>query len=690
MKAVGVEVAALDGKWRELPLESAGRRSSRRARSAKGELFLYVQTTGSDDAALAAEVSQRIAELYYADPARSVTTSLTRALAAVNEELHRANSQVESVDRRYADASCLVLRGEEAYFALVGGGLAYVVTPEEVQALSGPAQHLSRLPAGLGSDQEIGVELFHRPAEGQLTVALGGHSLAEVASATALRQVLVLDDHLDVALALQTLFRTRPDAADARAVVVEIEGPRRRPVLRRPSGDAPHDDESVAEPPGLDDWPDEALEPGAEPPGEPAPSEPTARGRPAERDGARVGDRLVAALRFVAAGVRRSTAPKSEVRRTVVAVGVALILLFAIGIVPLRMYLDRQQGLSDASLIARAEQKEGEALAVEDPSQRLKLMVEANRLASQAAQARPTDQVAQTVRARTQRAVESLSGAIRLSSPSKLLALDGQPSRLVVGNGSLYVVDHAAGRIYRHALSADGLLVGPSSSAVVFRRGDRVGEQVTGNPTRAFWMPGGSGRPAGALLVVDDRGDLYEVGANEGIRSLRTAAPFANEQLLAGYAGSLFVLDRRTGALDWLPPGPDGYDRAAYPYLQPGVDASLQNAVELAVDGDLYVLRPDGRIDRFAAGRPQPFGGNLPDRSIGRTSRLLPQARSLFVLDHAHRRLVQLSREGEYRRQFVFDAQDRLVDLVLDASRGLVYYLGGQGLYLYRLGEPAR
>jgi hypothetical protein len=202
-------------------------------------------------------------------------------------------------------------------------------------------------------------------------------------------------------------------------------------------------------------------------------------------------------------------------------------------------------------------------------------------------------------------------------------------------------------------------------------------------------MPGGSGRPEG-FLILDSSGTLFEWDpSRSGLRVSRPSKGGTHVPLIAGYAGTLYTLDSTDDALEWRPPSSGVYDLATYPYFQPDVDASVADVVAFAVAEDLYVLRKSGQIDRFSLGKPSTFAGAPPDRPLGAGSSLVASARGVYAFDPINRRIVQFARDGTYRRQFMLEGREDLIDIALDESRGLIYALGRQGLYLYRSSDLA-
>jgi hypothetical protein len=202
-------------------------------------------------------------------------------------------------------------------------------------------------------------------------------------------------------------------------------------------------------------------------------------------------------------------------------------------------------------------------------------------------------------------------------------------------------------------------------------------------------MPGGSGRSEG-FLVLDSEGTIYEwEAARPGLRIARPSPGDGHVPVIGGYAGTLYVLDATDDRLEWRPPSSGVYDLAAYPYLQPDVQASFADVVSMAVAEDLYVLRKSGQIDRFVLGKPSTFAGTPPDRPLGAGATLTATSRGVYAFDPANRRIVHFARDGTYRRQFVLEGEGDLRDVALDESRGLIYVLSSQSLQLYRSADLA-
>ena len=117
--------------------------------------------------------------------------------------------------------------------------------------------------------------------------------------------------------------------------------------------------------------------------------------------------------------------------------------------------------------------------------------------------------------------------------------------------------------------------------------------------------------------------------------------------------------------------------------------------VDLAADNtSLYVLQLDGALRRYARrenGDPQPFSGQVPGAlrgSIALTEAGSGDSHPLFVADAGNERVVQLTSEGTFQRQFraplESTAMQGLRDVFVDPNNRL-YVLTTRGLYRYEL-----
>jgi hypothetical protein len=161
----------------------------------------------------------------------------------------------------------------------------------------------------------------------------------------------------------------------------------------------------------------------------------------------------------------------------------------------------------------------------------------------------------------------------------------------------------------------------------------------------------------------------------------------------ANYGGNLYIWGAGSAAPGQVLKYPSGhYGEFPAPWIQQNNGPRTDNAVDLAIDGNIYLLQPDGHIQIFAANAWQrelvPEGINPPLVTVA--SFFVtgdPDTGSIFLVDTYNQRIIEIDKQTGARIQ-QFRARldspvhlDRLISMYVDTSLGRpVLYLvnGGQ------------
>jgi|CXWL01.1.fsa_nt_gi tetratricopeptide (TPR) repeat protein len=117
----------------------------------------------------------------------------------------------------------------------------------------------------------------------------------------------------------------------------------------------------------------------------------------------------------------------------------------------------------------------------------------------------------------------------------------------------------------------------------------------------------------------------------------------------------------------------------------------LSNAISMTIDGDVYVLLRDGTIVKYRKGVVTPFEiKNQPAVPLNSPTRIftLPEAKRLYVLDSANRRIVVYSKGtagvSQYERQVVFDTlkPNEILDFYVDKDEQKLVTLTADKAYI--------
>jgi hypothetical protein len=264
---------------------------------------------------------------------------------------------------------------------------------------------------------------------------------------------------------------------------------------------------------------------------------------------------------------------------------------------------------------------------------------------------------------------------------------------ILVQGVELYILDAGTDRIFHHRLDDLGeALLPDDESLLIVSRGQAVDEVTVGDLLAMTWMPAGGNRQTSDLIVLNSTG-LLEYNSNWGITTSALAKPdpVGLPAAVDSFFGNFYVLDPPANRLWRFLPTADGYSAAPESYFPPDQQVDLMNAVDLAIDGAVYVLFKDGRISKFEGGQPVGFNITGLDRPLSNPVSIFTApneaVQHIYVADAGNRRVVQFNKDGSFVRQFKPREGEsisftNLQDIFVDEIGGRLYVLDSNGLYV--------
>lgn len=315
-------------------------------------------------------------------------------------------------------------------------------------------------------------------------------------------------------------------------------------------------------------------------------------------------------------------------------------------------------------------------------------------LANEAAEMQPENEDIQNILAQAATEIDRIDGVTRLASPIKLYeytAPDSRPSRVIISGLDVYVLDRGAGQVYHHALNeVSSALRNPDDSQVLMRETQPIEDQTLGMLVDIAWRKDGGDAQQGALLVVDRNGLLVEFDPSweqKQVQVLGGKDVWRDPVALATFDRNLYLLDPVANQIFKYP----DKQFASAPLAWMQAEGGLSSAVDLGIDGSIYVVHDSGKIDKYFGGEPVEFSvQQIPKPLLGATALYMDieeVAEHIYVADASARRIVQLKRDGTFVRQFrpppeqeaIFDG---LSGLFVDERAGKLYYTAGRALYV--------
>lgn len=191
----------------------------------------------------------------------------------------------------------------------------------------------------------------------------------------------------------------------------------------------------------------------------------------------------------------------------------------------------------------------------------------------------------------------------------------------------------------------------------------------------------------GLVYFLDDRPGIsrYNVDA-ESFQVTRTTPSDGTKWTdLTLYANKLYVLEtagvESEGQILRFPRSGSGFGAPTRWIRSKSTD--LTDAVSLAIDGTIFVLKRDGTITRFSSGSEVGWEPGIIDPPLANAKSLWTDIDSdfLYVLEPSQRRVVVLKKEtGEFIVQYRSDKFDSLTEFFIDEKTRTIYLLNGEDI----------
>lgn len=385
-------------------------------------------------------------------------------------------------------------------------------------------------------------------------------------------------------------------------------------------------------------------------------------------------------------------------------VGIAVAIPLIAGAIITISYL-RDARLREAeytTLITTAKEKVAQ-VATADGATGLSLMAETENLLVQAEKIKTDQPEIKEMRAQIAAQTDTIGKVQRLGKLSHLRSYPTAGTNLkeiLVQGVELYVMDTGLNQVYHHRLDNTGLGLLPDDvkGTSVIQQGQVVSDLTVDKIFSMVWMPSGGNRQTSDLLLLGNVG-LFEYNANWGV----TASPLTGVgQLIKpvstdSFFGNFYVLDAGSNKLLRYLPTTDGYSAAPESYFPADQSIDLTAAVDMAIDGAIYVLFQDGHISKYTGGHSETFNISGLDKPFKLASAIFTapneEVQHLYIADAGNQRIVQLNKDGSFVRQFKPELGQNstfanLQDIFVDEIGQKLYILDSNNLYLATMPTP--
>ena len=692
---------------------TASRRAARGR--AADTLYVLIDLNGDTASSVLDELKRRITDAYWSMPG-SVTSALRAAITAGGEWLMDRNTTTPVADRQTGGMTCAVLRGTEVYIAQAGLACAYVTQHGSIERL--PAPDAEPMPP-LGMSRANDIRFAHaelQPGDGLLLTDARAPSripIESIASAmvdagieTALRNLEHLAGDGDlIALLVQVAATPETIARPVEpAPLIAVERPTSPAPVRStstPSKATPATPStSVVTPIARSTQPVKT---------ESAPVETVTPPREPRTATAR------AWLSALALGVRRGfgsvgtagqalaqrTLPESTIAQrrgartassnhTPMMAGIAIGIPIVVSLLFVTIFIQRSTQAEVEAQLAEAQNEITAASPLSGAAARVHWQSAIDK-ANEALQLAPDNAAATQYIAQAQAALDQIDHVTRVK-PMVLYDFKslGQ-HRLALQGYSMFALDRGSNQIDRLTLNAAGDGIEGGGPEHIYSPGMSIDNKVPGNLIDQVWVSAGEKRQTNALIVLHQNG-LFEYELTFGLNGLdfgTNTAP-SGAQRLRSYMANLYILDPAASQIWRYSPKDNAYTEPAQPYFVQPVSGTTK-AIDMAIDGNIYVLGSDGQIAKYLGGDAEAFQINGLAEPLRQPVAIavdtnVPES-SVWVADQSGRRIVQLRPDGQFVRQFRADgpAFDAIEDMMIDEQNHRLFVVSGGVLYTVQL-----
>lgn len=180
------------------------------------------------------------------------------------------------------------------------------------------------------------------------------------------------------------------------------------------------------------------------------------------------------------------------------------------------------------------------------------------------------------------------------------------------------------------------------------------------------------------VFVLEGDG-IYEVDSGP-VKVIDKTWP--GDTFIAAFAGNIYVMDK-SGNQIYRYQGQNNTFPVKENWLSAGTNVDFSGAVQMIVDGSIYILYPNSKILKFSQGSPQVFSLKGITPNIGRVDAIYasPENQYLYLLDRAGSRVVVTDKKGNYKAQYVDPLISSAINLVASEADKKIILLTGDKLF---------
>lgn len=195
-----------------------------------------------------------------------------------------------------------------------------------------------------------------------------------------------------------------------------------------------------------------------------------------------------------------------------------------------------------------------------------------------------------------------------------------------------------------------------------------------------------------AFFVATESNFLLKFNLNSNtIEKIQNAGSekWGNFVALSSFSTNLYLLDSDAGKIQKHTFSDSGYSAASSYVTKTPI--SINDSADLAIDGDVYVLKNDGTVVKITKGVENTNYAvatpPTPDDKIVSANKILTSvdSGSLYIFDKGTNRVLEYTKAGAYKRQFVVDKEVPLSTLTINTKINKLWLVSEKKVFEFDL-----
>lgn len=179
--------------------------------------------------------------------------------------------------------------------------------------------------------------------------------------------------------------------------------------------------------------------------------------------------------------------------------------------------------------------------------------------------------------------------------------------------------------------------------------------------------------------VIDDNG-ISEVSGDSP--RIVVNKDWSGSVEITAFTGNIYLAEKDKSTI-WRYQGNAGIFGSKENWFGEGVSPDLSGIKSMSIDGSVWILSGNGKILKFALGKPDPFNISGVDGELGGVVGLFTSedSENIYLLDKTNSRIIIVDKKGVYKAQYLSDQIKDASGIVVSEKDGKIILLSGPKLY---------